>query len=367
MRDGLLAIVAGLNLLLCSAVVADDNNVSIIEVEKAAVEDMRTATLAFLEGLTPDLRDKALFDFDDEERRRWSNVPYTMFDRKGVSIGEMTPAQRVLAHRLLENALTGQGYLKTTGIMHLDEILVTIANAKGRDNPPFGLDYYWLGVFGDPCNGAIWGWQLDGHHLALNFTVVGDEVSVTPAFMGTDPAEIRNGPHAGWRVLSDEDDLGRALFESLDHEQREKALLSGEAPRDIIAGAGHRDRITRITGLPASEMTPEQRALLVRLIFVYMQNVKPGLVAGERAQMWIDGVETLHFSWMGSEPGKPYYYRVHGPGVWIEFDNSFPPGSKTGPINHIHSIWRNPRNDYGEDLLRKHYENSAHHQDSKGQ
>jgi hypothetical protein len=361
-----LAAAFGLLMTVFNIIVADDR-AEVSQVEKAAVESMRAATLAFLQGLTPALREQATFDFDDEERQRWSNLPNTMFDREGISFGEMSSQQRVLAHRMLESALTGQGYLKTSGIMHLDEILVALANARGWDDPPFGLDHYWIGIFGDPQKDANWGWQLDGHHLALNFTVAGDEVSVTPAFMGTDPAEIRDGPHAGWRVLADEDDLGRALFDSLNSKQREKALLSEEAPRDIFAGAGNRDQITEVRGLPASEMTPEQRALLVRLILVYMQNVKPGLVAAERAQMWIDGVEELHFSWMGSEPGEPYYYRVHGLSLWIEFDNSFPPGSETGPINHIHSIWRNPRNDYGKDLLREHYETSAHHQDSGGQ
>lgn len=360
-----LLLAAVMSLLLCGTTIAEEKNVSIVDVETTAIEQLRTATLAFLEGLTPDLRGKAMFDFEDEERQQWSNVPYTMFDREGVSIGEMTPEQRVLAHQLLQSALTGQGYLKTTGIMHLDEILVALAKARNREDPPFGLDYYWIGVFGDPAADPVWGWQLDGHHLALNFTVVGDEVSVTPAFMGTDPAEILDGPHAGWRVLSDEDDLGRALFDSLDDAQRDKALLSGEGPRDVFAGAGNRDRIGRISGLPASEMTPGQRALLVRLVFVYMHNVRPGLVAGEKAQLWIDGIESIHFAWLGSEPGKPYYYRIHGPGLWIEFDNSFPPGRKNGPINHIHSIWRNPGNDYGKDLLKEHYETSPHHQDSK--
>lgn len=360
-----LVAVMSLSLLLCGTAMAEEKNVGIVDVETAAIEHMRAATLAFLDGLTPNLRDMAMFDFENGERQQWSNVPYTMFDREGVSIGEMTSEQRVLAHQLLQSALTGQGYLKTTGIMHLDEILIALANARGRDDPPFGLDYYWIGVFGDPADDKVWGWQLDGHHLALNFTVVGDKVSATPAFMGSDPAEIRDGPHAGWRVLSDEDDLGRALLESLDDKQRDKALLSGEGPRDIFAGAGNRDRISSISGLSASEMTPEQRALLVRLVFVYVQNVRPGLVAGEKAQLWIDGIEALHFAWMGSEIAKPYYYRIHGPSLWIEFDNSYPPGSKAGPINHIHTIWRNPVNDYGEDLLRAHYETSPHHQDSK--
>ena len=145
----LLASVTGLSLLLSGTATAEEKNVGIIDLETAAIEHMRAATLAFLDGLTPELRTRAKFDFENAERQQWSNVPYTMFDREGVSIGEMTPEQRVLAHQLLQSALTGQGYLKTTGIMHLDEILVALAKARNRDDPPFGLDYYWIGVFGE--------------------------------------------------------------------------------------------------------------------------------------------------------------------------------------------------------------------------
>ncbi|MGI9263787.1 MAG: DUF3500 domain-containing protein [Gammaproteobacteria bacterium] len=347
--------------LLSGAATATEKEVVGIEFEeRAAINRMRVAMLAFLDGLTPELRDKAMFDFRDEERQRWSNVPYTMYEREGVSIGEMTADQQVLAHRLLQSALTDQGYLKTTGIMHLDEILAAMARARGRNDSPFGLDYYWIGVFGDPANDGVWGWQLDGHHLALNFTVVGDHASVTPAFMGTDPAEIRDGPHAGWRILSEEDDVGRALFESLDEAQKKKALLSSDGLRDIIAGAGNRDRITAIEGLPARDMNTEQQTLLSLLILTYLDNMRPGLIVGEKSQLPIEG---LHFAWMGAEAGKPYYYRIHGPNIWIEFDNSYAPGRKSGPINHIHSIWRHPANDYGLDLLREHYETSPHHQE----
>ena len=131
---------------------------------------------------------------DDKERRAWSNLPATSFKREGVSLEEMSPEQRSLAHQLLQSTLSSQGYLKTTGIMHLDELLKAMA-AERRPNatPMFGHDLYWIGIFGDPAKDKAWGWQLDGHHLALNITVVGDEVSVRPAFMGSDPARLPQG------------------------------------------------------------------------------------------------------------------------------------------------------------------------------
>lgn len=362
----LIAMPLALCLVIALAGIADataqgnDPVVVVVENNEAA-RRMRIAALQFLQGLTEEQRAQASFPLDDPERKRWSNLPGPMYEREGVSFGEMNPTQRVLAHRLLKSALTGQGYLKTSGIMHLDEVLLALARARGSDDPPFGLDLYWIGVFGDPARDRHWGWQLDGHHLALNFTVVGEETSVTPAFMGTDPAEVRSGPHAGWRILSDEDDLGRALFDSLTEEQRDKAVLAVEGPNDIIAGADNRDRMTEMQGLPASEMTRGQQTLLSQLIRTYANNVRPGLV---ESTMRGQALDTLHFAWMGTEEGKPYYYRIHGPNLWIEFDNSFPPGRDSGPINHIHTVWRHPKNDFGEDLLQKHYATSPHHRES---
>lgn len=324
---------------------------------------MRTAASRFLDSLSEESREQARFAFDDEERKRWSNLPSTMFERKGLSFGDMTEQQRVLAHRLIEVPLSSQGYLKVTGIMQLDEILLALARARGWEDPPFGHDLYWIGIFGDPASDERWGWQLDGHHLALNFTVVGGEISVTPAFLGTDPAEIRSGKYAGWRILGHEDDRARALYRSLDEAQRAKALIEAEAPRDVITGPGHGDRLSSFSGLKASEMRPDQLTLLIHLIHVYVENLEQELANSQIEKLREAGLDSLHFAWMGTEEGKPYYYRIHGPNLLIEFDNAYPPGQDAGPINHIHTVWRDPQNDYGRDLLRRHYEESPHHRE----
>ncbi len=271
----------------------------------------------------------------------------------------MSPAQRVLAHRLIRSPLSSQGYLKAAGIMRVDEIL---ARRRGAATPMFGQDKYWIGIFGDPATDEAWGWQLDGHHLALNFTVVGDEIAVTPAFLGSDPAEIRADLDSGWYVLAKEDARGRRLFDSFDAEQRAKVLLEGETPRDVIAGPGRADQLGTITGFPAAEMTDAQRILLMQLLHEYLRNLEPDLAAAQAARIEAAGIDRLHFSWAGTTEGEPYYYRIHGPTVLIEFDNSYPPGRQEGPINHIHTVWRDTERDYGEDLLRKHYETSDHHQ-----
>ena len=327
--------------------------------EAQALKVMRDAASAWLESLSPELREQATFPVEDSERKAWSNLPASMFKREGVSFGQMSEPQRVLAHRLMRSTLSSQGYQKASGIMRLDEIL---KGFTASNKPQFGQENYWIGVFGNPKKDAAWGWQLDGHHLALNFTVVGDQLSVTPAFLGSDPAEILNGADAGWYILSDEDKQGRALWASLDLSQRTAALLDGETPEDVITGPGRADQAPEIFGLPVAKMNAQQREKFMHLLQVYLGNLAPELAAEQEKRIFAAGVENLHFAWSGTEQGKPYYYRIHGPTVLVEFDNSYPPGQNSGKINHIHTVWRDSERDYGDDLLRQHYETSPHHQ-----
>jgi hypothetical protein len=327
--------------------------------QSQALSEMRGAASAWLDSLSPALREQATFTLDDSERKAWSNLPAAMFKREGVSFGQMSDSQRVLAHRLLRSALSAQGYLKASGIMRLDEILKGI-NASERLQ--FGQDNYWIGIFGNPDKDDAWGWQLDGHHLALNFTVVGDQLSVTPAFLGSDPAEVLKGADAGWYVLKDEDKLGRDFWASLDADQRAVALLDGETPKDVITGPGRADQAPEISGLSWTKMNAQQREKFMRLLVVYVDNLTPELAMDQERRIMDAGVDKLHFAWSGVEQGKPYYYRIHGPTVLIEFENSYPPGQGEGKINHIHSVWRDAERDYGEDLLKQHHETSPHHQ-----
>ena len=326
----------------------------------------RQAALAFRDGLGPELAKQASFPLDDPERRAWSNLPATMFPRKGVSFGELSDEQRILAHGLLQTPLSSQGYLKVAGIMRIDEILKAMSPMRGGRSM-FGQDFYWLGLFGDVDSGP-WGFQLDGHHLALNLTVVGDEVSVTPMFKGSDPAEVLTGLDAGWYPLQAEDRRGRALWESLDEAQRALALLPGATPADVVAGPTRTDPIAdlEIRGLPYSAMSARQQALLLRLLDEWIGDLDPELAATQSTRLREAGLDRLHFAWSGIEEGKPYYYRLHGPTLLIEFDNTPPPGRLGGAVNHIHTVWRDPARDYGEDLLARHYRESAHHQGRAG-
>ncbi len=328
------------------------------------VPTMRAAAIDFLDSLTPELKKQAMFPLAHPERRQWSNLPATMFERKGISFGEMSAEQAVLAHRFLRSTLSSQGYLKTTGIMYLDEVLKNLVSARRpeRDvSAMFGQGLYWIGIFGDPVHDPAWGWQLDGHHLALNITVVGEVVSVTPAFMGSDPAEVREGAYAGWMVQEAEDEKGRLLFQSLDSTQREMALIAASAPRDVITGPTRGDQLREPSGLPVSRLNASQRVLFKQLLREYLHNYEHAIAQEQLQRIHRAGFDKLYFAWAGTGEGEPYYYRIHGPTILIEFDNSYPPGRDAGPINHIHTVFREPGNDYGEDLLKQHLEESPHH------
>ena len=349
-------------LILCSAVAsAAENDIKY----QAPVKKIRNAAMAFLTSLSPKLRDQASFSMEDEERRAWSNLPASSFKRKGVSFKEMSPEQRSGAHQLLQSTLSSQGYLKTTGIMHLDEILKGMAAIRRPNRTPmFGHDLYWIGIFGNPEKDDAWGWQLDGHHLALNITVVGNEVAVRPAFMGSDPARLPEGVYSGWNVQGAEDEKGKALFESLATNQRAKAIIGDTAPRDVITGPTRGDQLKTPIGLPVSDLDTKQRRLFMSLLNEYVHNYEHDIAHIQMERIMKAGLDKIHFAWAGTKDDAPYYYRIHGPTVIIEFDNHYPPGRSSGPINHIHSVFREPGNDYG-DLLRKHLLESPHHQKSK--
>ena len=320
---------------------------------------LRATAAAFLESLTPEQRRVAIFPSGDPERKDWSNLPHTIHPRKGISIGELTPAQRIKAHQLLQAGLSSQGYLKASGIMQLDEVLLHLSGQDKQEKPMFGLRHYWLSFLGEPSDGKPWGWQLDGHHLALNFSCTGEQVAMTPQFMGSDPHEVRDGLHAGWRVLGAEDDKGLALMRSLRPEQRKRALINSQAPGDVLTGPGKDKALTKPEGLPFSELDDRQKTLLLALVDEYVRNYRPDLATHQLDRINKSGWDKVHFAWAGPiGPTDPYYYRIHGPAVLIEFDNNHAPGRKDGPINHIHSVFRDPQNDYGEDLLGRHLRES---------
>ena len=352
MSDKTIRTLGGVLVLLSSLGSLSDSN-AINSNDELAADNMAIFARRFLNALNAELRLRATYPFESDERFDWHFVPRS---REGNPIKDMNEKQRQTAYALLRRALSSQGYEKATGIIQLEAILRDL-EGRGPRNSFRDPERYYFTIFGTPSNEKPWGWRIEGHHLSLNFSVTNHLVATTPAFMGANPAEVSTGPRKGWRVLKDEEDLARALLRSLDSSQRERAIISEDAPSDIITGTERKADLESSVGLSAAEMSNEQRAILMDLIKTYVHNNEDGIAHSQLERIRNSGIEKLHFAWAGgTEKGQEHYYRIHGPTLLIEYDNI------QNNANHIHTVVRDPGNDFGEDFLRKHYERSSHRQ-----
>ena len=318
------------------------------------------AARAFLEGLTPEQRQATTFAADDIEWRQWNNVHRAQ--RAGVGFKDMTEEQRTRGFSLLRASLSARGLEKTRSIMRLNQ---TIAEMTKRFDE-YGEWLYHLTVMGEPHATEPWGWQLEGHHLILNYFVLGDQVMMTPTFMGSEPVIAEAGAYAGTRVLQDEQGKGLALMQALTPEQQQKALMeSGPKTANRAQAQAFRDNLQiPYAGIRASELNAKQRALLTDLIAEYVGNLPEGHAKVRMAEVRTH-LDATYFGWVGEfAPDSVFYYRVHSPVILIEFDHQTPvalPGPKVPNRQHVHSVVRTPNgNDYGKDLLRQHYERHKH-------
>jgi len=309
---------------------------------------MADAANYFLASLTPEQKSKATYEFKDEERFDWHFIPKA---RKGLPFKEMTPPQRLLAHALLNTGLSHRGYMKATTIMSLEQILYEVENKS----PTRDADLYFVTVFGTPGS-ANWGWRVEGHHLSLNFALNAEQLlAVTPLFFGSNPAEIKSGPRKGLRVLGGEEDLGRTLVNALDDSQRKVAVITNTAPRDIITGNSRKAKALEPMGIEASKLNADQKQMLVTVLREYLFRSRPEIAEIALKAIQDAGPDKLHFAWAGGvHPGQGHYYRVQGPTFLLEYDNT------QDGANHVHSVWRDLQNDFGEDLLRQHYDQVPH-------
>jgi hypothetical protein len=329
---------------------------------------MAGAAGKFLASLTPEQRQKASFAFTNtDERLHWHFIPTgpaPMFPRNGLTIKEMTPAQRALAHDLVKAGLSQRGYLTASSIIELESVLGALEAEQraAAAQPPRGTpivrdpERYFFSVFGTPSVRDTWGWRVEGHHISLNFTVVnGTLVSGAPAFFGSNPAEVRSGPKKGLRILGIEEDAARALLDALDAGQRAKAIVTATAPGDMLTMANVDIAPLAPMGIMMDALNPSQRDLLMKLVDVYTGLMAEDIAADRLARIRKAGVEKIGFAWAGeTERGRKHYYRIQGPTFLVEYDNTQNDG------NHIHSVWRDFEGDFGRDLLRDHLKSVAH-------
>ncbi|MFF3866298.1 DUF3500 domain-containing protein [Micromonospora sp. NPDC001898] len=302
---------------------------------------MRTACAALLGALDEAGRARAAYPFDDAARRQ---LEYRPRPRPGVCLADLDRAGRKAAHRLLATGLSPAAYAQAMAVVALEEVL---DRAEGWRRGRHSGDY-WVAVFGDPARDDRWAWRFEGHHLSVSMTVVDDQVSPAPVFLGANPATVRHAGHPVSRPLGVEEDLARALLDAIGPAGRSAAIVADEAPADIIS-ATRPDAPGAINplGVPADRLGPTGRAMLDQLVAVYLDRLPPELAVREAGRL-TDG--PLHFAWAGpTRPGQRHYYRVQGDDLLIEYDNTSDDG------NHAHTVLRRPASDFGADVLAAHH------------
>jgi hypothetical protein len=317
-------------------------------------DGMPAAAHQFLKTLSARQQAKAQFSFDQEERYNWHYIPK---NRKGIPLYELDAVQHKAVMQLLHTALSDTGFEKATSIIELEAVLREV---EGR---PVNDDYrdpgqYFISIFGNPATDTAWGWRLEGHHLSLNFSSVNNRlVSGTPGFFGTNPAIVLSGPEKGKHILRDETMLGFALLHSLDASQTAKAVISNRAPYEIITGADRKAMISDTAGILYQELNPSQQKIFMQLLSVYIHRYTRLFAMTMMQEAEQAGLNKFRFAWAGAlqpGPGHPHYYRVQGPTIIIEYDNT------QSNANHIHTVIRDLKNDFGGDELLEHYRKNRH-------
>lgn len=306
---------------------------------------MRDAASLLMAVVPKGTLQQILRPFDDRDRTDWH---YTPRSRNGVALKELNGAGREALHALLKQALSAAGYGKVVNILELELVL--------RELETFGLmrdpERYHLTIYGAPGPSAPWGWRFEGHHLSLNFTLIGERLATdAPSFFGANPARVPRGPRQGLRALAAEEDAARTLLAALEPAQRAEAVFDTRTYGDIVTGNAEKADPLKPVGIPAARLNQIQREHLLALIEVYARTFEPGLARARMARVREGGIEHIRFGWAGAtERGKPHYYRVQGPLFLIEYDASQNDG------NHVHTVWRDFNGDFGRDLLRLHHE-----------
>lgn len=317
------------------------------------------AASAFLASLDAAQRTKTLFPEDDSEWRQWDNRHFAV--RQGMGLFEMSEAQRKLALDLLRESLSAKGLKVTRDIMNLNG---TLGEMTGNFEE-FSEWFYWITIMGEPGGSAPWGWQLDGHHVIINYFVLGDQVVMTPVFMGSEPVKAEGGKFKGTEVLQSEQDKGLALMRSLNPAQQAAARIRKDKAGEDLLSAAYKDNLVMdYAGIRAADMTEVQRTQLLNVVADYVNNMREGHAKVRMAEVR-KHINDTYFGWIGSsEPDGVFYYRIQSPVILIEFDHQRPIALAKSDIptrQHIHTMVRTPNgNDYGKDLLRQHHQKHKH-------
>jgi len=311
------------------------------------------AAREFLASLPPDLRKAASFPADAPERTTWNYVP---MDRAGVSMLQLDDAQSEKLGPLLASALSPGGLLTARDVIKHENILRRVETEQGIDATRRDPGRYYTAVFGTQTGAAPWAWRFEGHHLSINVTQLpGRPPIVAPLFVGANPAKVPTGPNAGYRLLAAEEDLGRELIRMLPDHERKVALIKDEAFGEILTRNDPKVAPLALEGLAAADMSEPERAQLRRVLNLYVARMNADAAKDQSYQVERAGFDKLHFAWAGGvDEGQPHYYRIHGPTVLVEYDDT------QNGANHIHTVYRDLERDLGGDVLGAHYRSDRH-------
>ena len=306
------------------------------------------AAARLVDSLDDDQRARACLPFEDEgERRTWFYWPG---DRGGVTFADLSASQRLLAFAALSTALSLQAYAKATTIISLEEVLDRLEGGQGsrrglrRDSAAYATT-----VFGDPTSDGPWGWRFEGHHVSVHATVAGDEIAAVPLFLGSNPARVDHHGRTVVRPLAEEEDVARALLGSLTAAQRSEAIVGPDAPDDILTTNAPRVEPLPEEGVAVGALRGESSELARTLVDLYVDRLPDDVAAPVVARLDGGARDDIRFSWRGDvEVGGRHYYRLQGPRFLVEYDNT------QNDANHVHTVWRDPDGDFGDDLLRRH-------------
>jgi len=310
-------------------------------------ESMTAAANVFLKSLDEKQRKIATMPYDSPKRVDWHFIPKN--ERKGLQVRNMSESQRAAALALLKTTLSKAGYGKALKIMELEKVLAELEKGKKGGNIRDAQRYY-VTVFGEPAADSKWGLSIEGHHLSFNFVVEGnDVVSSTPTFFAANPAEMKSdiaGLKKGLRVLAKEEQSGFDLVNSLDAEQKKKAIIAEKAPREIRGAGEQATPKDEKIGVSYRELNDDQKKILRQLVAAYAANMTED-VRNKRVNRIVNaGPHNVRFAWAGAlKPGVGHYYRIQGPTFVIEFVNT-QPDPAGNPANHIHCVWRDGEGDF---------------------
>ena len=295
---------------------------------------------------------KSVFPFDEMSRYDWHYLPPSLIPRRGVCLKDLDSTQKKNVYALLKRFLSEKGFSQTQDIMNNEYYLKELEPNMIHRIP----ENHFIAFYGNPGKDSVWGWKFSGHHIALNFTVVNNQLAFTPVFFGVYPAEIKEGNNKGRRIIKDEEDMGFALINMLTSEQKLKAIFQSKAFNDIVTTNSIQVGPLKPVGIIAKDLTPQQKSLLNKLIACHLSSMPTEIAEMRMKRIVSEDFNEIRFGWAGGLiKGVPHYYRIQGKTFLIEFDNT------THNANHIHIVWRDFNGDFGVDLLDEHYKKSKHH------